>query len=287
MAKDKESLEKSKIKRMEIIHKYGIIPTSILEYDPSDKAIDILANKSYSEVSRFKDKSNELYKNFSISGMDVRAGALSRFPQNIGKILIKLYTKEMDIIYDPFAGHNSRMELCYKLNRHYTGIDICKEFMTANEIIKNRIKDLIHTSNISLINCSSNKVNLPDNYADFTITSPPYWDIEYYGDELEQLGNSRTYESFISNLSEHIKENYRILKPDTYCAWFINDFRRKGVFYTYHCDIINLFRKVGFIIHDIIIIDLTKHPIGAVFASQIEERKYLPKRHEYCIIGKK
>jgi len=139
---------------------------------------------------------------------------------------------------------------------------------------------------ITLIEGSSAKVDLPDNYADFTITSPPYWDIEYYGDEPEQLGNAKTYDNFLDALSAHIRENFRILKSGAFCAWFVNDFRKNNIFYPYHSDLIYFFQEAGFEMFNIYIVDLG-NTFGKIFAQQIEKSKIFPKRHEYCLLFQK
>ena len=36
-----------------------------------------------------------------------------------------------------------------------------------------------------------------DKVFDLAITSPPYWDIETYGDEPEQLGKQQTFQDFM------------------------------------------------------------------------------------------
>jgi len=72
----------------------------------------------------------------------------------------------------------------------------------------------------------------------------------------------------------------------TTCAWCINDFRKGGILYPYHASVITLFENVGFKLHDIVITDLG-YPIGAAFATQLEDQKRTAKRHEYIIIGRK
>jgi len=284
MAKDKKSLDNSFSERMRIQTKFGCIPTSVLRHNKNDKAIDIMSYNSYTNVQRFKNKQHPLYKRFMASGMDVRGGALSKFSQNIGRILLKLYTSENDIVFDPFAGHNSRMELCHHIKRNYIGIDISRKFTSQNNIIKKIIKE--NDCFIWLLNADAKYVPIKSEVADFTITSPPYWDIEFYGDEREQLGKNKKYTDFLSDIFKCLQENYRILKKNTYCCWNINDFRKKGKFYAYHADIMHLMEVAGFEIIDIVIIDLGT-AIGACFATQIEQRKYLPKQHEYVIVGKK
>jgi hypothetical protein len=78
----------------------------------------------------------------------------------------------------------------------------------------------------------------------------------------------------------------RVLKPDKFIVFNINDFRYNKDFYTYHCDIVQIYRELGIRLWDIIII---KWPgaIGACFASQVEDRKVTAKSHEYLIVGKK
>jgi len=182
------------------------------------------------------------------------------------------------------------MQLVYECNRNYIGVDISKEFMKNNREIRDFLlseNNLIKSdATITLIEGSSSKVNLPSNHADFTITSPPYWDIEYYGDEPEQLGKKQTYDSFLDSLSLHIQENYRILKPGSFCAWFVNDFRKNNIFYPYHSDLIYFFQEVGFEIISIYIVDLG-NTFGEIFVQQIEKSKIFPKRHEYCLLFQK
>jgi len=231
---------------------------------------------------------------FAVSGMSCRSGGLSRFPQNIGKLIVQFHCPEGGIVYDPFAGHNSRMELVYNIDRNYVGVDVSHEFMEANRELqtilfendKKRLGLYKKTTTINLIEGSSSKVDLPNDYADFTITSPPYWDLEYYGEEPEQLGRAKTYESFMEFLLKHIEENYRILKPGSFCAWFINDFTKNGIFYPYHVDLCTYFKKAGFVIHNVYIIDLGQ-PIAAAFVRTMVSSKRFPKRHEYCIMTRK
>jgi DNA modification methylase len=287
MGKDAKSLKASMEKRAKVVLKYGIVPTSILKNNLMDRAIDPIASARLVTPGSYQDKTNPNYKHFAISGRGSRWGALSRFPQNIGRILVKFYTNEGQIVYDPHAGHNSRMQLTYECNRHYVGVDICHEFMEMNKFVAKQLKSLTNSSTITLIEGSSDKVDLPDNYADFTLTSPPYWNMEYYGPEPEQLGNAPTYERFLELLYNHIAENYRILKPGAWCCYNINDFRINGVFYPYHVDATILLKKAGFIIQDTIIMDICDTPYGFIFADKIDKQKQFPKRHEYVVIAQK
>jgi DNA modification methylase len=221
-----------------------------------------------------------------ISGRGSLNGALSKFPQEVGRTIVLFYTEPGDTIVDPFAGHNSRMDLCVKAGRNYIGCDLSKDFMEFNRRRADILRKRFPKAEIQLHHCDSRKQPIADSVGDFTLTSPPYWDIEYYGDEDEQLGKIDSYEEFMDGMEEVLAENFRTLKSGAYSAWFINDFRKDKVFYFYHMDIAERGRRVGFIPHDILVVDLGRC-VRDCFINQAVELKILPKRHEYAVIFRK
>src|SRR5215471_9655020 len=296
VAKTLEDLAKSKEARQQIAEQLGgDIPTSILRHNSTDKAMDLLVEqhgRSYTNTGFAADNPDHPHAHlFKNSGMDVRCGALSRFPQNVGRILLRLYTRRGQTVVDPFAGHNSRMELCWRDGRNYIGCDISHEFMQANF----RLRDMLLAENagdmfsaercatITLHECDSRAMPVANNAGDFTITSPPYWDIEYYGDEAGQLGKDNSYDEFLRRLGKVACENFRCLRSGSFCVWCVNDFRKDGKFYSYHMHTAQLLRDAGFKQHDIAIIDLG-NSMRAAFATQIVSTKILPKRHEYALV---
>ncbi len=318
MAKDAKSLEKSREIRKNIINKYGEVPTSIwkIEYGWGKHVIELDSRKQQAVASKkhekmdygenkeitlvggkklqFQDKTN-LSKSFGMSSQNVRGkgAGLSTFPPDLAKRIVLFYSEKNETVLDPCAGHNSRMQITYELERNYIGYDICQEFIDFNEKVKKEItgkgeQGLLFTSpvTITLKAKSSEKLDEQDNSIDLIYTSPPYWDIEYYDDNPKQLGYKKSYNEFRAGIKRVISECYRVLKPGKYCAFNINDFRKNGILYTYHADIIDIFREVGFHMHDIIIVQW-QSAIGACFASQIEERKITAKAHEYLVVGRK
>jgi DNA modification methylase len=353
MAKTLDDVRKSREAREQVRQQLGCIPESILVHDKSDRAMDLLVEKQERDytstfhqpettATEFGKKSDDEREKhlFYLSGAGARWGALSRFPQNVGRVLLKLYSRDPycaecreplqkckhdpetrtvrhDTVVDPFAGHNSRMELCYRSRRNYIGCDISKVFMDANfklsEILLANVRDDMYpddnTSTIELHNIDSRKMNhcganvapaiakvcgtpdatckhpIKNNTGDFTITSPPYWCLEDYGDEAGQLGKNE-YQEFLRQLGVIAKQNFRCLKAGSFCVWCINDFRWEGKFYPYHMHTAQLLRDAGFQWHDIAITDLGGS-FGQAFASQIVSNKILPKRHEYALIFRK
>jgi len=295
MPKDIESLEASRERRKEILDKYGEVPKSIwnIDYSVGGNIYEYDERKQHNkavEKHKAMDYDKNLYSNFSASGQNVRGknGGLSTFPPDLAKRIVLFYSEKGDVVLDPFAGHNSRFQVTNLLDRHYIGYDVSKEFMKFNLEVEAKIKSEIFYNgyDITLKEKSSEKLDEADTSIDLVYSSPPYYNVEWYGDEQEQLGKAKTYDDFLVALKSCISENYRVLKPDKYCIYNINDFRSGGIFYPYHADIIKLFQQVGFNLWDVIIINW-KSAIGACFASQVEDRKITAKSHEYLVVGKK
>lgn len=179
------------------------------------------------------------------------------------------------------------MELCVREGYSYIGYDVSARFMQSNRLIAKRLDKDWGEAKIELCEQDSREMFARHNdIADFTLTSPPYYDLEDYGDEPEQLGKASSYETFLSELSQVAVANYRCLKAGAFCVWFVNDFRRRGRFHAYHMDVWGLLLNAGFTPWDLMIVDLG-YPIRAAFATQIVTQKILPKRHEYGLVVRK
>ncbi len=287
--KNVDSLAYSRKRRKEVLDLFGgEIPQSIMraERRPREKDAD-LASGTYGETG-YKGDALEITSHFGLSSHGVRNGALSTFPQNIGRMVLRLYAQSGDTIVDPFAGHNSRMELCWQEGCDYIGCDISNEFMQFNERRAAELLKQATDPHITLYRTDSRWMReVKSEIGDFTLTSPPYWNIEYYGPELEQLGLAYSYSEFLRNLKQVCESNFRTLKPGAFCVWFVNDFRMNGKFFPYHSDVLRLLHQSGFLYWDILIVDLVPSAIGAAFASNILKYKILPKKHEYGLVMRK
>jgi DNA modification methylase len=221
--------------------------------------------------------------------------ARQRILDEFGGELPESIMKRGDWVVDPFAGHNSRMELCWRAGRNYKGNDISAEFQAANERIKAKLlaeagSDIFSdhfNADIELTTGDSRHLPWENGSGDFTITSPPYYNLEHYGDEPGQLGiGARSYNDFLDRLQKVCCENFRVLKQGRFAVWCVNDFRANGKFHSYHSHVIRLMEKAGFNQYDIAIVDLG-HAMRISFPAQAVEQQILPKRHEYALVFQK
>lgn len=299
--KNQESLEQSRDIRAYLLNKWGRVPTSVWEVNWAIKYIDL--SKSYGEQQ--KEQEMKVGKAFALSSTGnsgIKALGMSRFPQDIGQFLVKFLTPDkldtegyfgnyLPTVLDCFSGHNSRAELCFRCGRNYVGWDCSKAHCEMNRKVKamleeeNKTAMIKRDAKIEFVEGDSRNIDYKELF-DFCITSPPFYDSEWYGDEVEQLGRAKTYSDFLKSLRSVFEKVYWALKPNTYIAVETNDFRRNGEFHTYHADMIQILKWVGFEMHDIIICDYGSGFYEA-FLSDIEANKIVSKNHSYFAIAKK
>ena len=175
--------------------------------------------------------------------------------------LIRFFTKSKQIVLDPFCGVASTLKACALNRRNGIGIDLVKKYY---ELGKKRLEteveyDLFNDSEQKLIHGDAFEEikKFPDNYFDFIVTSPPYWNIlkktdhkakqeriKYgldtkYSTDKRDLGNIPSYSDFLSKLIGFFEKCSRILKPNKYLCIIVSDFRNKSKLYTFHSDIAN------------------------------------------------
>ena len=171
--------------------------------------------------------------------------------------LIRFFTKKDGKVLDPFVGVGSTLKACVELDREGYGVELSPKW---HEITKER---LAAESNFQLdeehLVCGDSrnlKEYFEENFFDFIITSPPYWNIldkkdhkanervingheTKYSESEHDLGNIPDYNSFLNELSKIFFQCYNVLKPGKYICIIISDFRHKSEFYPFHADLMN------------------------------------------------
>ncbi|MFH1543237.1 MAG: DNA methyltransferase [Patescibacteria group bacterium] len=153
---------------------------------------------------------------------------------------VKFFTKEGQVVLDPFVGIGSTLVACDRTNRKGIGIELNPKY---TEIAKKRTTQKIIVGNSMNIN----ELDLPT--IDYCISSPPYWnvlnrstkdfknkrekddlDVKYSKDEKD-LGNIDDYEQFLDELYKIYEQIYKILKPKGYITVIIKNVKKEGKLY--------------------------------------------------------
>jgi hypothetical protein len=137
--------------------------------------------------------------------------SISMFKPDIAKYMYMKYSDENDIVYDYSAGWGGRMLGAASCNREYIGTDP----WTTDEL--KIMSESLGLKKIKLIKAGSETVNLEENSIDFSFSSPPYFDQEYYSNDLTQAynnGENYFYDIYWSKTLDNVK---KALKPN---KWF-------------------------------------------------------------------
>jgi len=84
------------------------------------------------------------------------------------------------------------------------------------------------------------------------VTSPPYWDMYYYGHD-EEIGYGQTYEKYLDSLDKVWEQCYKKLADDGTLWVNVSNKTTKGKFYFLGSDFANRISDLGFILQNVII----------------------------------
>jgi DNA modification methylase len=176
------------------------------------------------------------------------------------------------IILDPFAGGSVRGIVAEKLGNSYIGIDLREEQIEANRI------------NAKECNCDLNKINWitdnsqnVDNYVenesvDLIFTCPPYFDLEVYSDDKDDISNM-DFEDFKIVYTDILKKCADKLKDNRFAIVVISDVRDKSGGYRDLTGITKeAFKSKGFCFYNDIVL------LNAVGSAALRARKAMVNR---------
>jgi DNA modification methylase len=181
---------------------------------------------------------------------DYRGNFAPQVPRN----LIEMYSGEGDSILDPMVGAGTTLIEAKLLARHALGIDINPDAVKrAEEALK--FTHQPPTKQKVVVGDARNLSFLKDESFDLIITHPPYMNIIKYSDGkiLADLSNISSLPKFCDEIEKVVKELFRVLKPDKYCAILIGDTRKGKHFVPLAFNVMQRFLKVGFVMKEDII----------------------------------
>ncbi|WP_436876393.1 DNA methyltransferase [Mammaliicoccus sciuri] len=184
-----------------------------------------------------------------------------KFPEELAEKFILFFSKNNELIFDPFMGVGSTAVAAEENNRQFRGIELESSFISMAE---NRLEN----KNNIIEGDSRYAKYYKDVEADFIITSPPYWNMLgksrgnsnsqhkdriqknldlVYSDSQNDLGNIDDYSIFMKNLQKVFKNCNKILKSRKYMVVVVQNFRdSNGEYVTFAWDTVKYVEKEGF-----------------------------------------
>ena len=222
--------------------------------------------------------------------------------QDVGR-LIRFFTKQNELVLDPFNGVASTLKACAVLNRKGVGIELSKKWAKLGEKrLKEEIKNPLQQK---ILVGDSRKVlkKLKSDSFSYVVTSPPYWNIlakktaenkrreryqnglkTKYSSSKEDLGNISDYSEFLHELAQCFSECFRVLQSKKYATIIVSDFRNKSELVPFHSHVVDMCTEIGFTLQGIsILVQRNKklYPYGYPYA-------YVPNiHHQYALTFRK
>jgi len=245
---------------------------------------------TYSSIWLFRKKGKEWkgtkdpianMKNFR----QVRGDYFSEFNPMIAENIINFWSKEGDLILDPFAGRTRGIISALKL-RKYIGFEISEEVYnkTSKEIETWELEEFFKPEIYNTDSINIDLFGLPK--VDLIFSCPPYWNIEKYESCEGQLSDIRDYHQFLDKYKQIMEKSVSYLKKEGYLALVVGDFRIKKKYYPFHCDNIKIMQELGLKLHDIIILQSVTFDIANRRFGSHKKYKFTSKIHEYLLIFK-
>jgi hypothetical protein len=183
------------------------------------------ANSNLKNVAKLPD----YVKNGGGCGMEFIAPNTSLFDPVLAEVCYRWFNIDKGLILDPFAGGSVRGIVACYLDYKYTGIDLSSKQIEANLeqadlILKDKIKpDWI-------IGNSLNIDKLVKDNVDFIFSCPPYFDLEKYSEDTEDLSNLN-WEDFKNQYRDIINKSCSFLKEDRFACFVVSEIRDKNGIY--------------------------------------------------------
>lgn len=193
-------------------------------------------------------------------------------------------------ILDCFAGGSVRGIVASVLGKYYTGVDLRKEQIEANEKQFDEIKKEFSGINFNKINwICGDSVNIKklvnNDKFDLLFSCPPYYDLEVYSDNEKDISNLSTYDEFINIYEKIISESCSMLNDNSFACFVVGDIRdKKGFYRNFIGDTINAFRKNGLNYYNEIILMNSCGSLPIRINKQFNSSRKIGKRHQNILI---
>ncbi len=168
----------------------------------------------------------------------------SVFDPVIVELAVRWYSAPGGTVLDPFAGGSVRGIVASLLGRKYYGIDLRADQVEANEA-----QIFTASPDFPPLWIAGDSEKILDRFeresVDLVFSCPPYFDLEVYSDDPDDLSN-KDWESFLTSYYEIIRKAANALKEDRFAVWVVGEVRdKKGFIRGLIPETITAFREAG------------------------------------------
>ena len=205
-------------------------------------------------------------------GESSRAG-YSAFPSEVSDLCYELFLRDATHVFDPFAGWGDRHAKAIEHGFRYTGYDVSNKSI-AKASIDHGVDNILADS-----------LTAPIPRFDGLLTCPPYWNLELYSpDGLER---AKTFDEFGGQLTRVFGRCYNAAADGTKFCVMVGNWRKKGVYYDLSLMTKSIFKNLGAITIDCVIISRIKKTKISIMLPQAKRLGYTVNLHEELLVFEK
>jgi DNA modification methylase len=187
-------------------------------------------------------------------------------------------------IIDAFAGGPPRGLVAAIMGFQYLGVEIRQEQIDENKKVLSSLR--LEGADYLLSDGRYFEIDGPP--FDLGLTCPPYWNLEQYSEQTNDLSNMKTYWQFNAGMFFSAVANFKALKAGAFMCIIVGPFRDKktGELIDFRSHTVENFKEAGFVFWQEVVIS-KNFASAAVRASNAWKGMKLVPAHEYLLIFRK
>lgn len=152
---------------------------------------------------------------------DIEESNVSIFDATLCEKMYEWFIPKNGKILDPFAGGSVRGIVATEMGFEYTGIDLSIEQITANQLQSQKPNWIVGDSEHIL-------ETINDEIYDFVFTCPPYYDLEIYSDDVNDISNM-SVEEFDKKYYSILNKSTKKLKNNRFFVIVVSEVREQSI----------------------------------------------------------
>ena len=230
------------------------------------------------------------YDNRRMQKTEKHTSGTSSFNPVLCEVIYKWFTLPNSDIFDPFAGGIVRGGVAAMLGHNYMGIDINYKQVLSNIETFNDLKNRYNIAGnaeywIANSCCKLEDCDFSDGY-DLVFTCPPYYNLEKYTDEEDDLSNCKSYNEFINNYRKALVNSFNYLKDDSFFVIVVSDIRDKetGEYYGFVADTIKQCQYIGLKFYNEIILYNDTGNLAITSGNYLDRARKVGRQHQNILV---
>ncbi len=185
-------------------------------------------------------------------------------------------------VLDSFAGGVVRGAVSTIMGHRYHGVEIRKEQIDENQ----RVLKKLGLEGAVYHHVDGRFLDGIKGPFDFAFTCPPYWDLEVYSNQADDISTFQSYGEFNAAIAFNALAQYEVLKPGAFCCMVVGLFRKEGELVDFRAHTIENFRDAGFLFWQDIILAKNFGSAAIRSTNSWKGQKLVP-LHEHLLVFKK